>query len=32
MGREALNRMLAPGGLVYDIAGVLPPGESDAVI
>jgi len=32
MGREALNRLLAPGGLIYDVTGVLPPGESDAGI
>ena len=24
--------LLAPGGLIYDVTGVLPPGESDACI
>ncbi|MGC2410343.1 MAG: nucleotide sugar dehydrogenase [Methyloceanibacter sp.] len=32
MGREALNRLLAPGGLIYDVTGALPRGESDAGI
>jgi UDP-N-acetyl-D-glucosamine/UDP-N-acetyl-D-galactosamine dehydrogenase len=32
MGREALDRLLAPGGLVYDVTGALAPGESDAGI
>ena len=32
LGRERLGRLLAPGGLIYDITGVLAPGESDAHI
>lgn len=32
MGRDKLDRLLAPGGLIYDIPGVLAPGESDAKI
>jgi UDP-N-acetyl-D-glucosamine/UDP-N-acetyl-D-galactosamine dehydrogenase len=32
LGRERLGRLLAPGGLIYDITGVLGPGESDAHI
>src|SRR5262245_35101028 len=30
MGRAALGQLLAPGGLIYDVTGVLPAGESDA--
>ncbi len=32
LGRNRLRAMLAPGGLIYDVTGVLPPGESDARI
>jgi UDP-N-acetyl-D-galactosamine dehydrogenase len=32
LGRERIGRLLAPGGLIYDITGVLAPGESDACI
>ena len=32
LGRDRLARLLAPGGLIYDITGALPPGESDAGI
>ena len=32
LGRERLKAMLAPGGLIYDVTGVLPPGEADACI
>ena len=32
LGRERLGKLLAPGGLIYDITGVLAPGESDARI
>ena len=32
LGREWLGHLLAPGGLIYDITGVLAPGESDAHI
>ena len=32
LGRERLGALLAPGGLIYDITGVLAPGESDARI
>src|SRR5215831_8964448 len=32
LGRERLGRLLAPGGLIYDITGVLALGESDAHI
>jgi len=32
LGRERLERLLAPGGLIYDITGVLASGESDAHI
>ena len=32
MGRAALGQLLAPGGLIYDVTGVLPAGESDAGI
>jgi UDP-N-acetyl-D-galactosamine dehydrogenase len=32
LGRNRLRAMLAPGGLIYDVTGVLPPGESDACI
>ncbi|MGC1179633.1 MAG: nucleotide sugar dehydrogenase [Methyloceanibacter sp.] len=32
MGRVALAGLLAPGGLIYDVTGVLPAGESDARI
>jgi UDP-N-acetyl-D-galactosamine dehydrogenase len=32
MGRDRLKQLLAPGGLIYDIPGVLSPGESDARI
>ena len=32
MGREALCQLLAPGGLIYDVTGVLPTGESDGGI
>jgi hypothetical protein len=32
LGRERLSRLLAPGGLIYDITGVLALGESDAHI
>ena len=32
LGRERLGALLAPGGLTYDITGVLAPGESDARI
>jgi hypothetical protein len=28
----ALAGLLAPGGLIYDVTGVLPAGESDARI
>ena len=31
MGR-ATRQLLAPGGLIYDVTGVLPAGESDAGI
>ncbi len=32
LGRDRLGDLLAPGGLIYDITGVLAPGESDAHI
>jgi len=32
LGRERLERLLAPGGLIYDVTGVLAGGESDAHI
>jgi len=32
LGRKRLGALLAPGGLIYDITGVLKPGESDARI
>ena len=32
LGRDRLGALLAPGGLIYDITGVLAPGESDAHI
>jgi UDP-N-acetyl-D-galactosamine dehydrogenase len=32
LGRAHLERMLEPGGLIYDIVGVLPPDQSDASI
>ena len=32
LGRDRLARLLAPGGLIYDITGARPPGESDAGI
>jgi len=32
LGQEKLRAMLAPGGLIYDVKDVLPPGESDACI
>lgn len=32
LGQKRLRAMLAPGGLIYDVTGVLPPGESDACI
>jgi UDP-N-acetyl-D-galactosamine dehydrogenase len=32
LGRDRLAALLAPGGLIYDITGVLAPGESDAHI
>jgi UDP-N-acetyl-D-galactosamine dehydrogenase len=32
LGRERIGHMLAPGGLIYDVTGVLAPGESDARI
>jgi UDP-N-acetyl-D-glucosamine/UDP-N-acetyl-D-galactosamine dehydrogenase len=32
LGRERLGQLLAPGGLIYDVTGVLSPGESDARI
>jgi len=32
LGRDRLGALLAPGGLIYDITGVLSPGESDAHI
>jgi UDP-N-acetyl-D-galactosamine dehydrogenase len=32
LGRGRLGALLAPGGLIYDITGVLAPGESDAHI
>jgi hypothetical protein len=32
LGRDRLGALLAPGGLTYDITGVLAPGESDARI
>ena len=32
LGAKHLKAMLAPGGLIYDVTGVLPPGESDACI
>ena len=31
-GANGLEAMLAPGGLIYDVTGLLPPGESDARI
>ncbi|MGD9829919.1 MAG: UDP binding domain-containing protein, partial [Hyphomicrobiaceae bacterium] len=30
LGQQRIRALLAPGGLVYDIKGVLPRGESDA--
>lgn len=32
LGQKQLNEMLAPGGLIYDLTGRLPPGASDARI
>jgi UDP-N-acetyl-D-galactosamine dehydrogenase len=32
LGRERIGALLAPGGLIYDVTGVLSPGESDARI
>jgi UDP-N-acetyl-D-glucosamine/UDP-N-acetyl-D-galactosamine dehydrogenase len=32
LGRDRLGALLTPGGLIYDITGVLAPGESDAHI
>jgi UDP-N-acetyl-D-galactosamine dehydrogenase len=32
LGRARLDQSLAPGGLIYDVTGVLPPGESDACV
>jgi len=32
LGRVRLDQSLAPGGLIYDVTGVLPPGESDACV
>ena len=32
LGRDRLGALLAPGGLIYDITGVLAPGERDAHI
>jgi len=32
LGQQRLRTMLAPNGLIYDVTGVLPPGESDACI
>ena len=32
LGRDRLGGLLAPGGLIYDITGARPPGESDAGI
>jgi UDP-N-acetyl-D-galactosamine dehydrogenase len=32
LGRERIGALLAPGGLIYDVIGVLAPGESDARI
>jgi UDP-N-acetyl-D-galactosamine dehydrogenase len=32
LGRDRLDQLLAPGGLIYDITGVLAPDESDARI
>ena len=32
LGRERIRQLLAPGGLIYDVTGVLAPGESDACI
>jgi UDP-N-acetyl-D-galactosamine dehydrogenase len=32
LGRERLSDLLAPGGLIYDVTGVLAPGDSDARI
>jgi len=32
LGRDRLGALLVPGGLIYDITGVLAPGESDAHI
>ena len=32
LGRDRLGALLAPGGLIYDITGARPPGESDARI
>jgi UDP-N-acetyl-D-galactosamine dehydrogenase len=32
LGRARLDQMLAEGGLIYDVTGVLAPGESDACI
>jgi UDP-N-acetyl-D-glucosamine/UDP-N-acetyl-D-galactosamine dehydrogenase len=32
LGRAKLDASLAPGGLIYDVTGVLPPGESDACV
>jgi UDP-N-acetyl-D-galactosamine dehydrogenase len=32
LGRDQIEKLLAPGGLVYDVTGVLAPDESDARI
>jgi UDP-N-acetyl-D-galactosamine dehydrogenase len=32
LGRKRIGALLAPGGLIYDVTGVLAPGESDARI
>ncbi len=32
LGRTRLMEMLAPGGLLYDVVGVLPPGDSDLTV
>jgi UDP-N-acetyl-D-glucosamine/UDP-N-acetyl-D-galactosamine dehydrogenase len=32
LGRARLDQSLAPGGLIYDVTGVLPPGDSDACV
>jgi UDP-N-acetyl-D-galactosamine dehydrogenase len=32
LGRERLKAMLAPGGVIYDVTGMLPKGQADAGI